>query len=179
MQSVGAFIERVGRGIGYVVGVLFQSGRDSIDLTITTILPFMAFIAALIGIITASGLGDALASLLVPLAGSLVGLLVLAAIACFPLLSPFLGPGAVVAQVVGTLIGTQIAAGNVSVALALPALFAINGQVGADFIPVALAMAEAEPETTEIGVPAVLFSRQITGPAAVLIGWLFSLGLYT
>lgn len=175
MQEI---IEKLGRAISRVVGIMFQSGRDAIDLTITTILPFMVFIAALIGIILESGLGDRFAQLLVPLAGNLFGLIVLAIICCFPLLSPFLGPGAVIAQVIGTLIGVQIGQGKVSPTLALPALFAINGQVGADFIPVALAMAEAEPETVEIGVPATLFSRQITGPIGVLVGWLFSFGLY-
>lgn len=62
--------------------------------------------------------------------------------------------------------------------MALPALFAINPQVGADFVPVGLTLAEAEPKTVEIGVPAVLFSRLITGPISVVIAWLFSFGLY-
>ena len=42
-----------------------------------------------------------------------------------------------------------------------------------------LALGEAEPETVEVGVPAVLFSRMITGPLAVLIAWVFSAGLYS
>ena len=35
------------------------------------------------------------------------------------------------------------------------------------------------PETVEIGVPAVLFSRFVTGPVAVVIAWLASFGLYS
>ena len=60
-----------------------------------------------------------------------------------------------------------------------PALFAIDSQVGCDFIPVGLALAEAEPETTELGVPAVLVSRMITGPVSVILAYFASFGMYT
>lgn len=175
---MNAILTRIGKGVGGVVGTLYQAGRDSVDQVIKNILPFMAFIAFLIGLILETGVGDALANALSGLAGSVVGLLVLSIIIGLPVLSPLLGPGAVIAQVIGTLLGTQIAAGNISPTLALPALWAINPQVGCDFIPVGLALGEAEPETVEIGVPAVLFSRMITGPLAVVIGWVFSVGLY-
>ncbi|MHB1612075.1 MAG: PTS glucitol/sorbitol transporter subunit IIB, partial [Sulfobacillus sp.] len=52
-------------------------------------------------------------------------------------------------------------------------------QVGCDFIPVAMALGEATVETTEVGVPAVLFSRQVTGVVAVILAWLASYGLYS
>jgi PTS system glucitol/sorbitol-specific IIB component len=172
------FIARFGRGIGGVVGILFQSGRQAIDQVIRNVLPFMAFVTMLIGIITASGLGDVIANTLAPLANNLVGLLVLSVIVGLPFLSPVLGPGAVIAQVIGVLIGDQIGRGAIDPQYALPALFAYNVQVGCDFVPVGLALGEAKPKTVEIGVPAVLFSRQITGPIAVIIGWLFSFGLY-
>jgi PTS system glucitol/sorbitol-specific IIC component len=172
------FIARFGRAIGGVVGILFQSGRQAIDQVVRNVLPFMAFVTMLIGIITASGLGDVIAHTLSPLANSLVGLLVLSVIVGLPFLSPVLGPGAVIAQVIGVLIGDQIGRGAIDPQYALPALFAYNVQVGCDFVPVGLALGEAKPKTVEIGVPAVLFSRQITGPIAVIIAWLFSFGLY-
>ena len=82
-----------------------------------------------------------------------------------------------------TAVGEQVAEfvgqGKIPPQYSLPALFAINPQVGCDFIPVGLALGEAEPETVEVGVPAVLFSRMITGPLAVVIAYLFSFGLYT
>ena len=172
------FIAKFGRAIGGVVGILFQSGRQAIDTVIRNVLPFIAFVTLLIGLINASGLGNLIATTLSPLAGSLVGLLVLSVIVGLPFLSPVLGPGAVIAQVIGVLIGDQIGRGAIDPSFALPALFAYNVQVGCDFVPVGLALGEAQPKTIEIGVPAVLFSRQITGPLAVIIGFLFSIGLY-
>jgi PTS system glucitol/sorbitol-specific IIC component len=172
------FIARFGRAIGGVVGILFQSGRQAIDTVIRNVLPFIAFVTLLIGLINATGLGNLIANTLSPLAGSLVGLLVLSVIVGLPFLSPVLGPGAVIAQVIGVLIGDQIGRGAIDPSFALPALFAYNVQVGCDFVPVGLALGEAKPKTIEIGVPAVLFSRQITGPLAVIIGFLFSIGLY-
>jgi len=168
------FLVKIGRGVGGVVGALYQAGRDAIDQVVVNILPFMAFIALIIGIIIKTGIGDLIANLLAPLAGSLGGLLLLSVIIALPVLSPLLGPGAVIAQIIGTLLGsTLIANGDIPARYALPALFAINPQVGCDFIPVGLALGEAEPETVEVGVPAVLFSRLITGPVSVLIAFLF------
>ncbi len=174
-----AFLANLGRSVGKVVGVLYQSGRESIDQVLKNILPFMAFIALVIGIILYTGIGNWIANLIAPLAGSLVGMLIISVICGLPFLSPLLGPGAVIAQVVGTLLGsTLIANGSIPARFALPALFAINPQVGCDFIPVGLALGEAEPETVEIGVPAVLLSRMITGPVAVVLAYLASFGLY-
>ena len=176
--GITGFISGIGRVMGGVIGVLFQSGRQAVDQVIRNVLPFIAFVAMLIGIINYTGLGNLIASVLTPLGSSLIGLLALSLIVGLPFLSPVLGPGAVVAQVVGVFIGAEIGQGNIPPQFALPALFAYDTQVGCDFIPVGLSLGEAKPKTIEIGVPAVLMSRQITGPIAVLVGWVFSIGLY-
>jgi PTS system glucitol/sorbitol-specific IIC component len=179
MKTINGVLNRIGRAVGGVVGALYQAGRDSIDTVIRNVIPFMAFISLVIGIILATGIGKFIANHLSPLASSLPGLLVMTLICALPVLSPLLGPGAVIAQIVGTLLGVQIGQGKIPAQYALPALFAINPQVGCDFIPVGLALGEAEAHTVEVGVPAVLFSRLITGPVAVVLAYLASFGLYT
>lgn len=173
------FATRIGIAIGGIVNKFYAAGRETIDITVKTILPFMAFVSMILGIISASGAGDVIANTISPIASTLPGMLIVSFICAIPFISPVLGPGAVIAQVVGTLLGVQIGLGNIPPQYALPALFAIDAQVGCDFIPVGMSLGEAEPETIELGVPAILYSRVITGPIAVLIAYVFSIGLYS
>lgn len=171
---IGGFTKIVvgfGSVVGNIINTLLSSGRQTIQLVLQTVLPFMAYVSLLIGFVTYTGLSELIAQGVTPLAANPLGLVVLGIITGLPFLSPILGPGAAIAQVVGVLMGTQIASGDLPVAYALPALFAINGQVGCDFVPVGLALGEAKPETVRVGVPAVLFSRLLTSPIAVLIAW--------
>ena len=179
MNGINALLVKVGRSVGGVVGTLYQAGRETVDTVIRNVIPFMAFISFIIGLVLTTGIGDWIANGIKGLASSLVGLLIVSVVCAIPILSPLLGPGAVIAQIVGTLLGVEIGRCNIPPQYALPALFAINPQVGCDFIPVGLALGEAEPETVEIGVPAVLFSRVITGPLSVVIAYFASFGLYT
>lgn len=171
-------VTRIGVKVGEIVNKFFAAGRESIDMVIRNILPFMAFTSTLLGIISASGLGNIIANTISPFCSTLPGMIFISFVCGLPFLSPILGPGAVIAQVVGTLLGAEFAKGNIPAQYALPALFAIDAQVGGDFVPVGLSLGEAEPETIELGVPAVLYSRVITGPLAVIIAFVFSLGMF-
>ena len=178
-NAKSSVIQKIGMGAGKVVRTLYQAARDAVQSMITTILPFMAFVAMLIGVIQGSGFGNWFAKLLTPLAGNIFGLVALGFVCSIPLLSALLGPGAVIAQIIGTLIGVEIGKGTIPPQLALPALFAINTQCACDFIPVGLGLAEAEPETVEVGVVSVLYSRFIIGVPRVIVAWLASFGMYS
>ncbi|GMM17356.1 PTS glucitol/sorbitol transporter subunit IIB [Lactobacillus amylovorus] len=178
-QKNGGFIARVGVGVGKVVATFNQAAKKSVKTVINTILPFMAFVSLLIGIINASGIGKWFASLMTPLAGNVWGLMILGFICSLPFLSPLLGPGGVIGQIIGTLIGVEIGKGNIPPQYALPALFAINTQNGCDFIPVGLGLMDADSKTVEVGVTSVLYSRFINGVPRVFVAWLASFGLYS
>lgn len=178
-SSNSNWITKIGMGAGKIVSTFNQAARDAVQTMLNTVIPFMAFVALLIGFIEGSGAGAWIANIMAPLANNVIGLILIGFICSLPFLSPLLGPGAVISQIIGTLIGVEIGNGNIPPQLALPALFAINTQNGADFIPVALGLGEAEAETVEVGVPAVLYSRFLNGVPRVIVAWIASFGLYS
>lgn len=176
-EKLVRMVERTGTAVGHVIALLFAASREAVDVSLRNVIPFMAFVSLLIAPVQETALGSLIAHALTPLANSLWGLVLLSLICGIPFLSRCSGRGS---HLAGHRRDDwhQIGAGAISPAFALPALFAINVQVGCDFVPVGLSMQEAKPETIAKGVPAFLLSRQLTGPLAVIIGWLFSPGLF-
>ena len=174
----GNALAKIGLGAGKVVATFNQAARDAVQTAINTLLPFMAFVSMLIGIINGTGFGTFFSGILQPLLGSIPGLLVLGIICSIPGLSAILGPGAVISQILGGIMGAEIAAGRISPSLALVGLFALNCHAACDFIPVGLGLAEAETETVEVGVMSVMYSRFITSWIRVLLAVVFSIGMY-
>ena len=174
----GNMLAKIGLGAGKVVATFNQAARDAVQTAINTLLPFMAFVSMLIGIINGTGFGTFFSGILQPLLGSIPGLLVLGIICSIPGLSAILGPGAVISQILGGIMGAEIAAGRISPSLALVGLFALNCHAACDFIPVGLGLAEAETETVEVGVVSVMYSRFITSWIRILLAVVFSIGMY-
>ena len=175
----GNVLAKIGLGAGKVVATFNQAARDAVQTCIGTLLPFMAFVSMLIGIINGTGFGTFFSKLLQPLLGNVFGLLILGIVCAIPGLSAILGPGAVISQILGSIMGAEIAAGRISPSLALVGLFALNCHAACDFIPVGLGLAEAETETVEVGVVSVMYSRFITSWIRILLAIVFSVGLYT
>lgn len=176
-NSMMNLINKIGVGVGNVINVIYQAARDTVDTLIRNIIPFMLFVSVLIGIINYTGFADVIANLLSPMAGSIWGLIAIGVFCSIPFLSPLICPGAIIASVLSLLIGNQIAAGTIPAHYALPALYAVNAQVGSDFAPVGMTLMEAEAETIEAGVPAFLIGKLLTGPLAIVIAYFASIGL--
>ena len=169
-MKVGSnFMTMVASAIGKFVMTVVQAARNSFKLCLETIIPFLIFVSTVFTLITRTGVGNIIANALSGLATSPFGLVIMGLIITFPLLSPIIGPGAVIPQVIGALIGGLISTGSVPLAMALPTVFTIHQPCGADFIPVGMSLCEAEPETVEVGVSAVLFSKFIVAPIEIII----------
>lgn len=183
-DSKNAFISKCiniisvfGRITGRIVNVIYSSAREAVNVMIRTMIPFIIFISLISGIILKTGVGNAFADMMSGILGTIPGLIVFAIILSFPILSPLLGPGAIMESVLGVLVGNMIAAGTLPISMAIPAWLAIGVVSGCDFVPVALSLADADPDTIRFAVPAVLLTRFITSPLCVLLGWLGSIGM--
>jgi len=122
----GAFVS-FGAVVGSIVNTFLAAGRQTIELTLHTILPFMAYVSLLLGIVNYTGIATGIANVLSPIATNPLGLIAIAVITAMPFLSPILGPGR---HRPGDrdADGRQIAIGALPVQYALPTLFAINGR---------------------------------------------------
>ena len=87
------FVTRLGIAIGGIVNKFYAAGRETIDITVKSILPFMAFVSMILGIISVSGLGNVIANTISPLASSLPGCWSFRSFVQFPLSRRFLDRG--------------------------------------------------------------------------------------
>lgn len=76
-------LTKIGLGAGKVISTFYQAGREAVQTLINTIIPFMAFVSLLIGIIQGSGIGNVFANLMSPLAGNIIGLLLIGLICLY------------------------------------------------------------------------------------------------
>ena len=64
-------LTKIGLGAGKVVATFNQAARNAVQTVINTLLPFMAFVCLLIGIINGTGFGTFFSTLLQPLLGNI------------------------------------------------------------------------------------------------------------
>ena len=165
------WVARGGKALAGFATTCVQGAKEAVDISIKDIIPFMAFYSLVLGLINFTGLGDLMGTYVYPYLGTLPGLLILSVICGLPIISPLVGSGALIGQLLSVIIGYGIMTGTFPVILALPAFFAVDVQVGCDFIPVGLSMGDAANDTVDIGVPSVLLSRIITGPIMVALAY--------
>lgn len=72
-----SFIARIGMGAGKIVATFNEAARNAVQTILTTVIPFMAFVSLIIGIIEGSGIGNWFANIMTPLAGNIVGLIIM------------------------------------------------------------------------------------------------------
>ncbi len=168
----------LGKIISRIVNLFYDGARKGVEMMLKTMLPFMAFVSIIFALVTATGVGQAFADMMGGLLGSVPGLVVFATILAIPVLSPLLGPGGVMESVIGAMIGQMIAAGTFPANLAIAAYATVNVVSGCDFIAVGMSMGEADPDTIRLGVPASLFTRFLTAPLGVLLGWVIGMGMF-
>ncbi len=138
-----------------------QSGRDTIDTVLKTILPFMALsrrslaslwlLALVTGLPTACSAGE-------PSTGSGHA----GAHLFLPLLSPFLGPGAVIAQVIGVLLACRLVSA-IFRRIWLYRHCCHQRAGGLRLHPGRFVAGGSRQDTVRVGVPSVLVSRFLTG----------------
>ena len=145
------------KALGNVVSKFFQAGRETIEMIIKTCFHLWHLRVPFWGS-SVPGLGNVIADDL-PTVQYLTEMLGISLCMCaaVPVTDPGIY-GAVIAQVVETLLepSSRLQTSQPSMRCR-PVCH--RAQVGADFVPVGLSLGESEPETIEMGVPAVLFSR--------------------
>ena len=180
MSTFNNVLVTVGKAVGGVVGTLYQAGRDSIDTVIRNILPFMAFIAVLIGIITETGLGDcpgapdrAAGEQPARPDGDQHLLLDPDPLARCSAPAPSSRRSSASCSAPGSARATsRRSTPSRRCSRSTPRSAATSS-------PWVSRSGRRRTKTVEVGVPAVLVSRLFTGPASVVIAYFASFGLYT
>jgi len=187
LKHVGAFLRRFAintvlffRRVGAVlkrIGLFLQCAGlflKRVFIVIKPALPTLFGGALIFSALYYTGLVGTMADDFSSAIGTIPAVLLIALVSFIPFVSPLLGPGLFIALLAGLLTGEQLAEGVLNPFMLLPALFAIDVQIGNKFIPPSFAMGETEPDTLNAGVPGIFFTRLITIPAAVTAAYFFS-----
>lgn len=108
--------------------------------------------------------------------GTAPGLLLVSGAAALPPLARRISAASLVAQLLTITVGLGLATHAISPRFSLAALFAVNGQVGADFIPTALTLEKSDRPTANVAARAILYTRPLTSIAITAAALLWAVG---
>jgi glucitol/sorbitol PTS system EIIB component len=86
-HQISSVFVKFGAVVGSIVNTFLASGRQTIELTLNTILPFMAYVSLLLGIVNYTGIAKGIATVLSPIATNPLGLIAIGVISALPFLS--------------------------------------------------------------------------------------------
>ena len=162
----------------YVLGVIRESAKDTIHIVLFSVLPLMLVASLFITLVKVLDLVGAFTSVFKASLGSWPGLIAVALILTLPKFASSFSAAGIVGQYLIIMLAFAIGARTIGYVWLLPALIAVNGQVGSDFLPTALGMSNTTKSVFANAIKIFPRSREITTIVMLLMALMVSLLIF-